>query len=155
MPKNADGSGSNPKPPSPRVMRAVNLLLSGETNTIKATAEAVGMNPDALSRAFRKPHVGRAINEAVRARLSTVGMVRAAGVLESLLTGAKSEYVRLDSAKHILAVNGVKPSAERSGQGSQGLIVQINLPASLEAPRGPVIEHESPPAAQVEADSHE
>lgn len=154
MPKNRDGSGSDLKPPSPRVMKAVNALLIGEVNTLKDAAAHVGMNPDSLSRALKKPHVAQAINQAVQVRLSTVGMVKAASVLETLLTGAKSEYVRMDSAKHILAVNGVKPTAQGSGQMNRGLVVQINFPPGFTSSPGVVIEHEPQPAS-VDRDKHD
>jgi len=77
--------------------------------------------------------------------MRTTGFIRAANTLNDLAANAQSEYVKADVSKHLLAINGVKPKAERSASGGGGLVVQINLPGQIGASsvHSQVIEHES------------
>ena len=156
MAKNRDGSGSERKPPSKKVLKAAGLILAGEATTITQAAELVGITRETLSRNLKRPDVTDAIRQMVSNRMKTVGVLKAMNTLETLIEGSASDYVKLDASKYALGSAGVKPTADPS-RGNGGLVVQINLPASMGAPggRGPVIEHESQAVIQTGVDSDE
>jgi len=145
MPRNPDGSGSDPKPPSAKVKRAIDAMLNGHAKSQRQAAAMVGLTPQALNRALQKPHIQEFIRKHVDQRIRTVGFLKAANTLEHLAANAQSEYVKADVSKHMLAIAGVKPTAERGTGGGGGLVVQINLPGQIGAQSvQPVtIEHES------------
>lgn len=154
MPKNPNGSGSNPKPPSPKVLKAAGHILSGDAKTITEAAELVGITRETLSRNLKRPEVTNAIRQMVSNRMSTIGVLKAMTTLEALMDKSGSDYVKLDASKYALGSAGVKPTSEPS-RGNTGLVVQINLPAGIEAPRGVTIEHDPQPAGQVGIKAHE
>jgi hypothetical protein len=95
---------------SKRIAEAVRLLLTGQCKTQKAAAERVGMNEGYLSEALRKPHIRMFIERRTRETISN-GSLRASARLVELLD-AGSEHVSLDASKHLLAIEGIKPTSE-------------------------------------------
>jgi hypothetical protein len=106
---------------STRIAEVVRLLLTGECKTRKAAAERVGMNAGYLSEALKKPHVRVFIERRTRETIAN-GTLRASARLVELLD-ASSEHVSLDASKHMLALNGHKPTAEPT------TLVNINIRA--------------------------
>lgn len=126
MPRNRNGSGSE-KRITPRLERAVQALIDGEADTNPKAAEIAGLNERSFRKALNKPHVQEFIRSRIRSRFSTVTAIKAARVVDHL-QAAESEYVRLDAAKHALAIAGVKPSADGAGGGAAGgLVINLNL----------------------------
>jgi hypothetical protein len=95
---------------SKRIAEVVRLLLTGECKTQKAAAQRVGMNETYLSEALRKPHIQVFIARRVRETISN-GTLRASARLVELLD-ATSEHVSFDAARHLLAIEGIKPASE-------------------------------------------
>lgn len=135
MPKTVAGHGSDPKPPSPKVRRAIEALLHGEAKTQREAAEIAGMNRQALCTALKRPLTAQYVQQQIKQRISTVGALKAAGSLEHLSVNAESEAVRADVSKHLLAIGGVKPTADRRPGESSGIVVNINL-SSLSGAEG-------------------
>lgn len=95
---------------SPRVKRAIRALLTGEATTQKEAAKLVDLSESHLSTQLNKPNV-KAFYE--RATLETIGRARMRATSKLLsLVDASSEHVAADVAKHVLAINGIKPQAE-------------------------------------------
>jgi hypothetical protein len=106
---------------SKRIAEAVRLLLTGECKTQKAAAERVSMNEGYLSEALRKPHVRVFIERRTRETIAN-GTMRASARLVELID-AGSEHVSADVSKHMLAIAGIKPTAEPAA------LVNINIRA--------------------------
>src|SRR4051812_7438214 len=85
---------------SPRVQRAIELLVTGEAPTITAAAAAVGMVREALSKALNKPHVATYMQERIQRSLK-VSAVKAVARLDALLT-SENAMVSLRSAQFCL-----------------------------------------------------
>jgi hypothetical protein len=109
------------------VRTALGFLLSGEAKTQREAAEKAGIHPVNLSKALNKPGAKALILQDVRERLTTIGLLRAAATLESLLHTANSEHVRLEAAKFVLGASGVDASRERLTPAG-GITLNINLP---------------------------
>jgi hypothetical protein len=92
------------------IVRACELLASGECKTVTAAAQRVGVTREWLSRLLQRSHVQVFIERKSRENLHR-GMLRASNrVLE--LVDAESEHVSLDASKHVLAIAGIKPTAD-------------------------------------------
>lgn len=122
MPKNKNGTGRDPQPPSKKLLAAIDAMMSGNAKTQAEAAEIAGMAAESLSRALKKKHVIELIQERVRNQLKTVGVLKATANLERLALQADSEYVQADCTKHILAIAGVRGTADgsRTGGGAGG-----------------------------------
>jgi hypothetical protein len=96
---------------SPRVVHAVELLVSGECRTIKAAAEKANLSREGLSKALSKVHVASYLEQQTRVTLARL-QAPAVGTLAKLLAEASSEHVQNDVAKHVLAIAGHKPKAD-------------------------------------------
>ena len=114
--------------PSPKLDRALSAIadaaVRGEQLTVQEAANRAGMARETLSRVLHRPDVASRALDQVRRRLGGAALVAAAGRLEGLITGARSEYVALDAAKHTLALAGVKPSESPT---PPGLGITVNL----------------------------
>lgn len=95
---------------APRIRQVVALLVSGECKTQKAASERVGLHPDYVCRELKKPQVRVFIERAARETIAN-GTMRASARLVELLD-AGSEHVSLDASKHMLAIAGIKPTAD-------------------------------------------
>ena len=128
MPKNKNGSGSNPKQPTGVLLAALEALLSGEAKTQKEAAEIGGISPQNLSLALKKKHVKEFILERCNNQLKTVGVLSATANLQRLANSAESEYVQADVNKFILGVAGVRGTADGlRGGGGAGTGIQLNI----------------------------
>ena len=102
-----------PKPPRPlrigkRVRDAIEAMVTGDAKTQAEAAAIVGLNRSHLCKTLRKPHVRSYLES--RTRDAIVGMqTQAAGVVQRLLGGAKSEHVMKDVALSVLGMNGMRP----------------------------------------------
>ncbi len=95
---------------SRRIAEVVRLLVTGECKSQKAAAERAGMNASHVSEQLKKPHVRVFIERYARETIAN-GTMRASARLVELLD-AGSEHVSLDASKHMLAIAGIKPSAD-------------------------------------------
>ena len=93
-----------------RIAEVVHLLVSGECKTIKAAAERANMHPNYVSGALKKPEIRVFIERTARETIAN-GTMRASARLVELLDAA-SEHVSLDASKHMLAISGIKPTAD-------------------------------------------
>lgn len=110
MPRNADGSGSNPRV-GKKTREAIAHLVNGTAKTQKQAAKLAGMTPTELSRALKKPHVQAYAVEAGKLHLQGFPALLAAARLTKLI-GAKSEDVAARVATRIAEGAGVLPSRE-------------------------------------------
>ena len=106
----ADQISAKPKRIAPRIRQVVELLVSGECKTQKAAAERAGLHPDYVCRELKKPQVRVFIERSARESIAA-GTMRASARLVELLD-AGSEHVSLDASKHMLAIAGIKPTAD-------------------------------------------
>ncbi len=85
------------------------IVVNGLTTA--EAAEKHGYTLHSLQQALKKPHV-RSFRQALsEAHLSGVGE-EAVAVMVGLMHKAKSESVRLEAAKHVAALAGIKPKEE-------------------------------------------
>lgn len=123
---------------SPKLLKAINLLETGECTTQKAAAARAGISGQHLSTMLNRPDVRAFLSD--RARQTVAGAsLRASHRLRELVD-ASSEHVSLDAAKHVLAIEGIKP-AEAVGPTvniaiTPGYVVDLS-------PGSPVIEGEA------------
>lgn len=80
---------------------ALDALVSGAADTITEAAAHAGMTREQLSRNLKKPHVSAYLTQLREAKRS-LSVTRAEAELDRLTTGARSEYVRLEAAKHTI-----------------------------------------------------
>ena len=132
-----------PDPPQPtksekktripkRIAEVVNLLISGECQTVKAAAERVGFHPNYLYTALKKPEIQVFYGQRVRETIGAGQMIAAARLMQ--LIHANSEHVSADVSMHTLAIAGIKPVAD----------AQVNI--NIEAKAGFVIRLTDPDA---------
>jgi hypothetical protein len=95
---------------SKRIRQVVDLLVSGECKTQKAAAARLDLHPDYVCRELKKPQVQVFIARSARNSIAN-GIMRASSRLNELLD-AESEHVSLDASKHVLAIAGIKPTAD-------------------------------------------
>jgi tyrosine-protein phosphatase YwqE len=93
---------------SKRLAQAIDLLAKGRAITQKAAAEAVGMNAEHLSRSLKKEHVRVFLAQRMRSTIALGALRASERVIE--LVDADSEHVSLDAARHVLAIEGIKPA---------------------------------------------
>jgi hypothetical protein len=120
-----------------RIAEVVNLLVTGECQTIKAASERMGMHPNYVSGALKKPEIRVFMERRARETIAA-GVVRASARLNQLVD-AGSEHVSLDATKHVLAIAGIKPSAD----------AQVSVNIELKA--GYVIDLSEPPKTVIDA----
>jgi len=137
----------------PKVRQAVNLLASGECKTQKAAAARVGLSPEHLSRSLAMPHVRMFIAQEARKTIATGAARASIRMLE--LVDAGSEHVSLDAAKHVLAIEGIKPRADAQVSVNidikAGYVIDLSEPGASGAVMAhdratdakPLIEHET------------
>lgn len=121
-----------------KIRQVVELLVTGTCKTQKAAAERIGLHPDYVCRELKKPQVRVLIDRRVRETIANGTMRASARLLE--LVDAGSEHVSLDATKHVLALEGIKPTAEPTTN------VNINIRA------GYIIDlSDDPPAKTIDA----
>jgi HEAT repeat protein len=108
------------KPP-PRVRAAIDALVTGQCRTKKAAAKLAGISREYFSRSFQNPAVVQYAMEASR-RAASMGVMRAVAVLDELLD-SRSERVRLETAKHLAGIGGIKPAADTNVSVNVGVAV--------------------------------
>lgn len=93
-----------------RIGEVVNLIVSGECKTIQAAAQRVGMHPNYVYGALKKPEIQVFIERKSRETIAN-GLMRASARLNELVD-AESEHVSFDAAKHVAALAGIKVSSD-------------------------------------------
>jgi hypothetical protein len=99
-----------PKRISKRLQEAIRLLMTPECTTQRAAAQKLGMSETYLSEALRKPETRVFIERTARENVA-IGALRASTVMVDLLE-CDSSSTRFDASKHILAIGGIKPTAD-------------------------------------------
>ena len=95
--------------PSARLQQALNHLATKGVNQREA-AKLAGISETHLCRELKKPAIRVFIERAARQKIAG-GMLRAANrVME--LVDASSEHVSAEMSKHVLAIGGIKPTAD-------------------------------------------
>lgn len=122
--RNRNGSGSAPRI-TKRLEAALTALVDGRATTCAEAADAAGLSRRAVEMALKKPHVEQWIETRIRSGFRTTSIIAAARRMNSLI-GAKSEYIQFEASRHVLALAGVKPSADAS-PGRGGLVVNLHL----------------------------
>jgi hypothetical protein len=90
-----------------KVVHAIRLLVSGECKNIKAAAERAGLSREWLSKMLQRSQIQMFVQNETRKTIAAGTMRASARLLE--LVDASSEHVSLDAAKHVLAVEGIRP----------------------------------------------
>jgi hypothetical protein len=111
------------------VLKAIDLLISGECKTQKAACERVNISETWLSIQLNKPAIEVFVAQRARRNLSR-GVMRASARMVELLD-ASSEHVSLDASKHVLALDGIKPpdSSQPTGNTTINVGYIVNLAA--------------------------
>lgn len=107
---------------SARLRKAVERVAEGKN--ITEAAKLTGMHRNALSQALMRPHVSDLLEKLVRVKLAT-SAGKAVTRIDTLIDGAKSEYVRLEAAKAILDRSGYV-GTERASLGGD-VVIEIKL----------------------------
>jgi hypothetical protein len=118
---------------SPKIAKAVNLLLTGECTTQKAAAERIGTSAAYLCTQLRKPAVEAFIARRSRETIAQ-GQMRASARLIQLID-ASSEHVSLDATKHTLAIGGIRPPDQGQVNVNVGVSVGYVIDLSGSAPQ--------------------
>jgi hypothetical protein len=98
-------------------------LLAKRGMTVTDAAKAAKLSRTHLSRELSKPHIQVFLAQEMR-RTVAIGALRASNRVVELVD-ASSEHVSLDAAKHVLAIQGIKPTAD------QAVSVSIDLKAGF------------------------
>ena len=107
---------------SKRLRHAI-VLMSQGTSMNQAAAKA-GIHRNSLGYAMKRPHVIALLEETIRTNLA-ISAGKAAGRLDHLIGGAKSEYVQLEAAKAVLDRSGYTTS--RSVALGGDVVIEIKL----------------------------
>lgn len=154
MPRNPDGSGSDPYL-HPKTKAAIGYILSGQARTQREAARLAGMRESHLSRALHKPHVQAYAVEAARFHLRGFPAVAAAARLASLVD-AKSEEVAHKVASRLTEAAGILDTREQvtaAGTIFNGPVMVVNF-RHLRAPEGAEVvqlDHPSPAPPAIPA----
>lgn len=103
-----------PRPLGRKLQQAISLMLDGTCKSQKAVCERLKLSESYLSRSLRTARAQAFIAEKTAQTLRTGAMPATATILR-LAENANSEHVRLDAAKHVLALNGHSPPKEGRG----------------------------------------
>jgi predicted DNA-binding protein (UPF0251 family) len=95
---------------SKRLQEAIRLLMTPECKTQRDAAKKLGMSETYLSEALRKPETRVFIERTARENVA-IGTLRASTVMIDLID-CDSSSTRFDASKHVLAIAGIKPSAD-------------------------------------------
>ena len=117
----------NPRPPSPKIVRALGALFSGEARTQRDAARIAGTTEQNLCNALKRQSIKDYINNVVKERIKTTTLIAASNVMNALLETAESEYVRADIAKHVLNVSGLGPGQRAATTNVDSVSLTINL----------------------------
>lgn len=139
---------------SPRIARLATAIATGQGSTAAELAQVTGLPIRTVYDAMRRPAVQEAVRQQIQRDLRTLGVARAAAVYVNLLTTAKSEFVRADIAKDVLAQAGVRDRPDRPGQGQAGGSITIVI-GSLPPATGGQVPTPGAPAVQIEGEAVE
>ena len=130
-----------------RLRQVIELLVTGECATQKAAADRCGMHPSHVSRSLKEPHVRVFIERRARETIAA-GLMRASARLNELVD-ADSEHVSFDASKHLLALAGIKPTADAqvsvNVEIKAGYVIDLSEPGDR-AISAPYVEHDLPNA---------
>jgi hypothetical protein len=112
---------AKPKPISRKVRDAISIMVTGDSRTITAAAEKVGITREHLSRELSKPHIAEFLNQKVRRHLA-IATTRAGAVKADLLD-CNNALVQDRASTFILGLAGIAPASQPN----------VNLNLSLRA----------------------
>jgi hypothetical protein len=118
------------------ILRALELLASGECKTVKAAAERVGITREWLSRLMQRSHIQAFITRKSRENIQRGTMRASARLIE--LIDAESEHVAAKVAERILTSEGILRSD--SGQVSVNVGVSVGYVIDLSGSAAPTID---------------
>ena len=101
-------------------------------------AERAEITDHALYCALRKPHVA-AYRTALMGVLRTSAASRTIAHAERLMDGAQSEHVRLEAAKWLAEIGGIRPEADHGGYPLRGSLVLPGLTIILGGGKEPAV----------------
>ncbi len=94
----------------PKISQIVDWLVSGTCKNQQAACERANLDPSYVSRELRKVHVRVFMERRARETIANGTMRASARVLE--LLDASSDHVSFEASKHVLAIAGIKPTAD-------------------------------------------
>ena len=109
------------KLPTPKIRKAIELLVMSPSITITDAANQVGLSREHLSKSLKMPHVKAALIARAQSELPLYA-VQAPGRIAELARAAKSEKVRLEANQDLLN----RTTGEGEGP-SQVVNIQINI----------------------------
>lgn len=118
-------SSDKPLPPkriSKRVKAAIASMVTGDTKSVTAAAESVGLSREHLSRELSRPHIAEYLNQKVQRHLA-MASARAGAVKVGLLD-SENAMVADRSSSFILSLVGIQPATQ------PGVNVNLNLRAA-------------------------
>ena len=129
-----------PKPISRKVREAIAGMVAGETKTITAAAEKVGIAREYLSRQLSKPHIAEFLDQKVRRHLAMAAT--RAGATKVELLDCDNAMVRDRASSFVLGLAGIQPASQPS----------VNL--NIEVRAGYVIDLSDDPAPAPKVIDH-
>ena len=94
----------------PKIGQIVDWLVTGACKNQQAACDRAKLDPSYVSRELRKVHVRVFMERRARETIANGTMRASARVIE--LLDAESDHVSADMAKHVLAIAGIKPTAD-------------------------------------------
>jgi len=131
-----DAVSIKPKRIPPKISQIVDWLVTGACKNQQAACERANLDPSYVSRELRKVHVRVFAERRARETIANGTLRASARVLELLDAG--SEHVSFEASKHVLAIAGIKPTAD--AQVSVNIDIKAGYVIDLtDQPRGPLI----------------
>jgi hypothetical protein len=120
----------------PRLVKAIEALVSGEHRTIKNAAGFAGLTREALSKALAKPHVQAHMRERIQQVLRVGAAVAGSRMVE--LLRSPNEMVGFNASRFLLATGaGIAPPTQPMVAVNVGLPVGYVIDTSRRR-RGPI-----------------
>lgn len=129
----------NPRPIRGRLAQAIELLATGQAQTVTDAAEQVGMRREAVSRALNRPDVQQRLFQRLASHRSVYGRMQAQSAILHLVEKAKSEDIRLRASQWLeqtFGMGGTRDGAQGGGLVAPPIVLNIQF-ARIEAPNRP------------------
>jgi hypothetical protein len=148
IPDTNDAVSIKPRRIPAKISQIVDWLVTGACKNQQAACERANLDPSYVSRELRKVHVRVFAERRARETIANGTMRASARVLE--LLDASSEHVSFEASKHVLAIAGIKPTADAQVSVNidikAGYVIDLTDSAKsvtdTQLTRGPVIDHE-------------
>lgn len=148
IPDETTAVSGKPKRIPPKISQIVDWLVTGACKNQQAACERAKLDPSYVSRELRKVHVRVFAERRARETIANGTLRASARVLELLDAG--SEHVSFEASKHVLAIAGIKPTADAQVSVNidikAGFVIDLTEPpkpvTGAQLTQGPVIDHE-------------